>query len=81
MAEISKREVVAAIGPVDDLIVREALRTGASQIELRDALAFAEGPSNADADAYQALSGRMRRLVDLLSVAIHLRGTRAPGRA
>lgn len=81
MGEICEREVAAAMGPMDDLIVREALRTGAGQVELRDALTFAQGPLNADAAAYRALSGRMQRLVDLLSVAMHVRGPQTAGRA
>lgn len=70
MSEISAGDVVAAIGRSDELITREALRTKATPLELRRALAFAKGPANASPTAYQALPARMQRLVDLLTAAL-----------
>lgn len=70
MREISAPDVVAAIGRDDELIIRETLRTKATPLELRQALAFAKGPANASPAAYQALPARMQRLVDLLTVAL-----------
>lgn len=79
MGEISSRDVVAALGPVDELIVREVLRTGATQLEFKRALAFARGPANADPIAYSALAEMMQRLVDLLTVALEQRPERPRG--
>lgn len=73
MNAISERDVTGALGPVDALIVREVLRTGATQLMLKRALAFARGPGNASPAAYRALSETMQRLVDLLTVALEQR--------
>lgn len=70
MSEISAGDVVAAIGQSDELIIQETLRTKATTLELRRALAFAKGPANASPAAYQALPARMQRLVDLLTAAL-----------
>ncbi|MGU3494896.1 hypothetical protein ACLBXM_12700 [Xanthobacteraceae bacterium A53D] len=69
MPGISKGDVIAAIGPANELLIREMLRTQASLGEFRHALAFVSGPGNAKASAYGALSDRVQRLVDLLDVA------------
>ncbi len=70
MVGISERDVVAAIGPADELVMTELLRTKASPLELRRALHFVLSPHGGDANAYQTLKLRMRRLVDLLSVSV-----------
>lgn len=81
MGELSERDVVAAVGPVDRLIVQEILRTEASLLEYKRAFAFAKGPGNANAGAYEALDARMQRLVDLLTVALEQRPERPFGAA
>lgn len=86
MGEISGRDVIAALGPVDEIILREVLRTRATQLELKRALIFAKGPGNADPIAYGALAETMQRLVDLLTVALeqrpeHPRGSNARAEA
>lgn len=68
MAGVTEADVAAAIGRIDEIIIREVVRTGASWPELRRALAFARGP--ADMAACAALPPRMQRLVDLLTVAL-----------
>ncbi|CAH1687951.1 conserved hypothetical protein [Hyphomicrobiales bacterium] len=70
MNVIRERDVAAVVGRVDRLIVEELLRTGATQLELRCAYAFVKGPANASARAYDVLSRRMQRLVDLLTVGL-----------
>ncbi|RDJ22138.1 hypothetical protein DWF00_23775 [Bosea caraganae] len=79
MGEISGRDVTAALGPVNELIVREVLRTGATQLEFKRALAFAKGPANANAVAYSVLTETLQRLVDLLTVALEQRPERPRG--
>ncbi|MDJ1157528.1 hypothetical protein QNA08_04650 [Chelatococcus sp. SYSU_G07232] len=69
MDMICERDVIAAVGEADELIIREAVRTKASRRELRLALAFTRGAAHAGAEAYGRLPGRMKRLVDLLTVA------------
>ncbi|WP_287470188.1 hypothetical protein [Hydrogenophaga sp.] len=68
MAGITEADVAAAIGRIDEIIIREVVRTGASRPELRRALAMARGP--ADVAACSALPPRMQRLVDLLITCI-----------
>lgn len=68
MAGITEADVAAAIGRIDEIIIREVVRTGASRLELRRALAMARGP--ADVATCAALPPRMQRLVDLLTVAL-----------
>ncbi|GGF55702.1 hypothetical protein GCM10007301_14190 [Azorhizobium oxalatiphilum] len=69
MPGISESDVITAVGPASQLIIREILRTKASLREFRHALAFIAGSSNAEASAYGALSDRVQRLVDLLEAA------------
>lgn len=70
MSSIKTSDVIAAIGPVDGLILGEMLKTGASLLELHRALAFARSPSSGDGRLYDSLSPAMRRLVDLVGVAL-----------
>lgn len=79
MDAISERDVTAALGPVDALIIREVLRTGATQLMFKRALTFARGPANACPTAYRALNETMQRLVDLLAVALEQRPERPHG--
>ena len=69
MDRISERDVVSAIGAADELILRETLRTEARLREFRRALALVAGPANGETAEHRRLTPRMRRLVDLLSVA------------
>jgi hypothetical protein len=61
----------SGMGPaaLDDLIVREILRTQVSPRDVDRAIRFLAEASGGDARAYQALPRRMRRLVDLLIAA------------
>ena len=68
MERISEGDVVAAIGQVDELIMREALKTGVSVADLRRAVALARGTLPADGTVYGALPDELKRLVDLVSV-------------
>jgi hypothetical protein len=79
MDGMSNHDVVAALGPVDELIVREVLKTGATQLEFKRVLAFAKGPANANPAAYSALTETMQRLVDLLTVVLEQRPERPRG--
>jgi hypothetical protein len=63
------RPIRVADAASSDLLVREIHRVGAPTFELQSALAFVESEAAFDARAYEALSPRMRRLVDLLRVA------------
>ncbi|WP_420102275.1 hypothetical protein [Bosea sp. (in: a-proteobacteria)] len=68
MGQVTEAEVAAAIGRVDEMILREVVRTQASSGEVRQALALVGTP--ADLSAGETLPPRMQRLVDLLSVAV-----------
>jgi hypothetical protein len=68
MGGVSEADVAAAIGRIDEIIIREVVRTQASRPELRRALVLARQPLGIDAG--RALSPRMQRLVDLLMVAL-----------
>ena len=50
MGGVSEADVAAAIGRIDEIIIREIVRTGASRPELRRALALAKGPGDLDAE-------------------------------
>lgn len=68
MGQVTEAEVAAAIGRVDEMILREVVRTQASSGEIRRALELVGTP--ADLNASETLPPRMQRLVDLLSVAV-----------
>ncbi len=68
MGGVSEADVAAAIGRIDEIIIREVVRTDASRHELRRAVALAKQPLGIDAG--RALPPRMQRLVDLLMVAL-----------
>lgn len=70
MSVICERDVATIVGQADRLIVEELLRTGATCLELQCAYAFVKGPADGSAPAYDALSRRMQRLVDLLAVGL-----------
>jgi hypothetical protein len=72
MGGVTEADVAAVIGRIDEIIIHEVVRTGASRPELRQAFALAKGP--ADFSAHTALPPRMRRLVDLLAVALPQQG-------
>lgn len=72
MDGVTEADVAAVIGRIDEIIVHEVVRTGASRPELRRAFALAKGP--ADFSAHTALPPRMRRLVELLAVALPEQG-------
>lgn len=68
MSGISEADVAAAIGRIDEIIIREVVRTEASRHELRRALVLVRQPPGIAAG--HELSPRMQRLVDLLMVAL-----------
>ena len=68
MGGVTEADIAAAIGGIDEIIMREVVRTQASPREIRKALELVRTP--ADLTAAEALPPRMRRLVDLLSVAV-----------
>ena len=70
MAEITEHDIVFAFGVVDDLIIREALRTKVSRLELRRAIVLLRKPVLDQVRAGHRLAPRVKRLIDLLSVAL-----------
>lgn len=69
MAVLTREEIVAALGPVDDHLVAEVMATGASRDELALAEAWFtndEAPMNA---GDSLASGRIARIIDLLQAA------------
>lgn len=68
MGQVTEAEVAAAIGRIDEIILREVVRTQASTGEIRRALELVGTP--ADLGATETLPPRMQRLVDLLAVAV-----------
>jgi hypothetical protein len=69
MANMTREDVRAVLGPVDDGLVVEILGTGASREELAEAYAWItddEAPMNA---GRPLASGRVSRLIDLLETA------------
>ncbi|MGX5734838.1 hypothetical protein [Bosea thiooxidans] len=78
MGGITEAEVAAATGPIDQIVMHEIVRTGASPLELRRALSLARGRADLAADS--ALPPHMQRLVDLLAVTLPEQGPSRPSR-
>lgn len=57
------------VGPSWHLLKEEILRVGATVAEIKAADAIARSAAGLDPAAYERLNSRMRRLVDLLTVA------------
>ena len=76
MGGITEADVAAATGPIDQIVMKEIVRTGASPLELRRALSMARGRADLTADA--ALPPHMQRLVDLLAVTLPEQGPSRP---
>ena len=76
MGGVTEVDVAAAIGRIDEIIIREIVRTGGPRPERGGARGLATGRGYVDADA--ALPPRMQRLVDLLAVALPEQGPELP---
>jgi hypothetical protein len=66
VADLTRNDIVAALGPIDDIVVSEILATGASLEEFAQArawLANDEAPINA---GDPLASGRVARLMEIL---------------
>ena len=66
MASLTREEILAALGPVDDILVSDILATGANDQEFLQArgwLANDEAPINA---GEPLASGRVARLMEIL---------------
>ena len=69
MTTLTREDVRAVLGPVDDGLVVEILGTGASREELAEAYAWVtddEAPMNA---GWPLASGRVNLLIDILEAA------------
>lgn len=69
MLNVSPFDLVPLVGPTADFIKNEILRVGAPLAELKLAIAFVGADTSFDPRAYEALTPRLRRLVDLVGVA------------
>lgn len=69
MEPILPADVLTQIGATDPLIVDEIVQTRASLREWKQALSLVEGADAQDLMHYDQLNDRLRRLIDLLSVA------------
>ena len=66
MASLTREEILAALGPVDDILVSDILATGASDqefLQARSWLANDEAPINA---GEPLASGRVARLMEII---------------
>jgi hypothetical protein len=66
---ISAKDVEAVLGRVDDLLLGEVIRTGATAWELRRAVRMVRSRAPDSLAVSDALPARMQRLVDLCAVA------------
>ncbi|HMN70254.1 MAG TPA: hypothetical protein PKA55_00125 [Rhodoblastus sp.] len=69
MPAICDRDIRAALGDVDALVLKELVRTRANVEEFMQALEFVRGRGRFDFKSYEASQARVQRLVDLLFVA------------
>jgi hypothetical protein len=67
MAQLTRDDVVAALGRVDDLTTAEIIATGASRQELAEALAWLANDEPLLNSGRALASGRTGRLVEILA--------------
>ena len=59
-------DVIAILGPVDETLVAEVIATGATQVELAEALAWANNDEALIGEGRPLPTGKTAALVDLL---------------
>ncbi len=69
MATLTREEVLAVLGPVDDSLVAEILGTDASREELVEAYAWFTNDEALMNTGRPLASGRVGRLIDILEAA------------
>ena len=69
MATLTREDVVAVLGPVDDSLVAEILGTDASREELVEAYAWFTNDEALMNAGRPLASGRVGRLIDILEAA------------
>jgi hypothetical protein len=69
MATLTREDVVAVLGPVDDSLVAEILGTGASPEELAEAYAWFTNDEALMNAGRPLASSRVGRLIDILEAA------------
>jgi hypothetical protein len=67
MAVLTREDVVAALGRVDDVAIAEIIATGATREELREAQAWIADDARLMSAGRPRASGRVGRLVDVLA--------------
>jgi hypothetical protein len=67
MTELTRADVVAALGRVDDLAMAEIIATGATRQELAEALAWLANDEPLVNSGRALASGRTGRLVEILA--------------
>ena len=66
MTSLTREDVRAVLGPVDDILVAEILRTGASREEFAEAHAWISNDEAATNTGRPLASGRVGQLIDIL---------------
>ncbi|MBA9036021.1 hypothetical protein [Rhizobium leguminosarum] len=64
---ITSKDVIAILGPADETLVAEVIATGATQVELAEALAWVNNDEAMLGEGRRLPTGRVAALVDLLS--------------
>ena len=67
MAQLTRSDVLAALGSVDDVILTEIIATGASRQELAEAVAWIANDEPLVNAGRSLASGRTGRLVEILA--------------
>lgn len=67
MTTLTREDVVALLGPVDDLIAAQIIATGASAKELAEARAWIANDEPLLEEGRPRATGRVARLVDILA--------------
>jgi hypothetical protein len=65
--ELTRDEVIAMLGPVDDVVVAEVIATGASAAELAEAQAWVANNETMMNEGRPLAAGRIARLVEILA--------------
>jgi hypothetical protein len=64
---MTRQDIVAILGPVEDTLVTEVIATGATPVELAEAWAWINSDEALMGDGRALPAGRVAALVDLLS--------------
>jgi hypothetical protein len=67
MVRLTRDDVIAIVGPIDDFRVARIIASGADPAELSEAYCWVNAGSDVGADFHRSLSGRAAAVYEILS--------------